>query len=44
MESSLHWSLLNSTIGMGRETTVFYRCLADLLATHWGQEYSQTIN
>ena len=29
---------------MGREATVFYRCLADLLATHWGQEYSQTIN
>ena len=24
--------------------TVFYGCLADLLATHWGQEYSQTIN
>ena len=28
---------------MGCEATVFYRCLADLLATHWGQENSQTI-
>ena len=33
-----------STGGMGREATVFYRCLADLPATHWGQEYNQTIN
>ena len=24
--------------------TVFYRRLADLLATHWGQQHSQTIN
>ena len=23
---------------------MFYRRLADLLATHWGQQYSQTIN
>ena len=29
---------------MGLEATVFYRRLADLLASHWGQEYSQTIN
>ena len=29
---------------MGREATVFYRRLADLLAIHWGQVYSQTIN
>ena len=41
MESSLHWS---STGGMGCEATVFYRRLADLLATHWGQEYCQTIS
>ena len=30
--------------GMGHEATIFYRHLADLLATHWGREYSQTIN
>ena len=36
--------VFTSTGGMGREATVFYRRLADLLATHWGQEYSQTIN
>ena len=32
---------------MGCEATVFDRCLADLLTTHWGQEsgvYSQTIS
>ena len=33
-----------STGGMGCETTVFYRRLADVLATNWEQEYSQTIN
>ena len=27
--------VLTSTGGMGHEATVFYRCLADLLATHW---------
>ena len=31
--------VFTSTGGMGREATVFYRRLADLLATHWGQEY-----
>ena len=36
--------VFTSTGGMGRKATVFYRHLADLLATHWGQEYSQTIN
>ena len=36
--------VFTSTGGMGREATVFYRCLADLLATQWGQQYSQTIN
>ena len=36
--------VFTSTGSMGREATVFYRCLADLLATHWGQQYSQTIN
>ena len=36
--------VFTSTGGMGREATVFYRHLADLLATHWGQEYCQTIN
>ena len=29
---------------MGHEATVFYRHLADLLDTHWEQDYSQTIN
>ena len=29
---------------MGYKVTVFYRHLADLLVTHWGQQYSQTIN
>ena len=32
------------TGGMGWEGTVFYRHLADLLTTHWGQDYSSTIN
>ena len=36
--------VFTSTGSMGREATVFYRCLADLLATYWGQQYSQTIN
>ena len=36
--------VFTSTGGMGCETTVFYRCLANLLASQWGQEYSQTIN
>ena len=36
--------VFTSTGGMGWEATVFYRCLADLLATHWGQDYSSTIN
>ena len=36
--------VFTSTGGMGREATVFYRRLADLLATHWGQDYSSTIN
>ena len=36
--------VFTSTGSMGWEATVFYRCLADLLATYWGQEYSQTIN
>ena len=35
--------VFTSTGSMGREATVFYRHLADLLATHWGQQYSQTI-
>ena len=35
---------VTSTGGMGRETTVFYRHLADILATHWGQECSRTVN
>ena len=34
--------VFTSTGGMGREATVFYRRLADLLATHWGQEYCQS--
>ena len=36
--------VFTSTGGMGCEATVFYKRLVDLLATHWGQEYSQTIN
>ena len=36
--------VFTSTGGMGCEATVFYRRLVDLLATCWGQEYSQTIN
>ena len=36
--------VFTSTGSMGREATVFYRRLADLLAIHWGQVYSQTIN
>ena len=36
--------VFTSTGGMGREATVFYHRLADLLATHWGQDYSSTIN
>ena len=36
--------VFTSTGGMGCEAAVFYRHLADLLATHWGQEYSQSIN
>ena len=36
--------MCTSTGGMGREATVFYCHLADLLATHWGQDYSSTIN
>ena len=36
--------VFTSTGSMGCEATVFYRRLADLLATHWGQQYSQTIN
>ena len=35
---------VTSTGGMGREATVFYRHLADILATHWGQECSRTVN
>ena len=44
MEFSPHCMVFTSTGSMGREATVFYRHLADLLATHWGQQYSQTIN
>ena len=33
-----------STGGVGWEATVFYKRLADLLATHWGQPYSSTIH
>ena len=33
-----------STGGMGQEATVFYKRLADLLATHWGRPYSSTIH
>ena len=36
--------VFTSTGGMRREATVFYRRLADLFATHWGQEYCQTIS
>ena len=36
--------VFTSTGSMGREAIVFYRRFSDLLATHWGQEYSQTIN
>ena len=36
--------VFSSTGGMGREATVFYRRLADMLAAHWGQDYSQTIS
>ena len=36
--------VFTSTGVIGCEATMFYRRLADLLATHWGQEYSQTIN
>ena len=32
------------TGGMGREVTVFFKRLADLLATHWGQLYSLMIH
>ena len=32
--------MCTSTGGMGREATVFFKRLADLLATHWGQPYS----
>ena len=35
--------VITSTGSMRCEATVFYRRLADLLVTHWGQEYSQTI-
>ena len=33
-----------STGGTGQEATVFYKRLADLLATYWGQPYSSTIH
>ena len=36
--------VFSSTGGMGCEATVFYRRLADMLTTHWGQDYSQTIS
>ena len=36
--------VVTSTDSMGCEASVFYRHLADLLATHWGQECSLTIN
>ena len=36
--------VFTSTGDMGCEVTVLCRCLADLLVTHWGQEYNQTIN
>ena len=36
--------MLTSTGGMGREATTFYKRLADLLATRWGQPYSTTIH
>ena len=35
--------VFTSTGGMGREATTFYKRLADLLATRWGQPYSTTI-
>ena len=43
MEFSLHWSLLQLVAWDGVRP-LFYRHLADTLATHWGQEYNQTIN
>ena len=36
--------VFSSTRSMGCEATVFCRRLADLHATHWGQDYSQTIS
>ena len=33
-----------STGGVSWEATVFYKRLADLLVTHWGQPYSSTIH
>ena len=36
--------VFTSTGGMGREATVFYKRLADLLATHWGQQYCAAIH
>ena len=35
--------VFTSTGGVGRETTTFYKRLAALFATHWGQPYSTTI-
>ena len=36
--------VFTSTGGMDLEATTFYKRLADLLATHWGQPYSTTIH
>ena len=36
--------MFTSTGSMGREATIFYKHLADLLATHWGQPYRITVH
>ena len=36
--------MFTSTGGMGWEATTFYKHLADLIATHWGQPYRITIH
>ena len=36
--------VLTSTGGMGREATIFYKRLADLLCSHWDHSYSSTIH
>ena len=36
--------MLTSAGGMGREATVFYKGLADLLCSHWDHSYSLTIH